>query len=152
MTALRAPAAFETTESSCAHCGASLQASAEPGERFCCHGCAGAYALIHDLGLDQYYARRCLDPDARAPRPEEEGAEMSAFVRAGDSGTASLTVMVDGLQCAACVWLIESVLAKLPGMREGRVNMTTRRLRLTWEGGVDDWRRPVEAIERLAIA
>ncbi len=149
MTALRAVAAFDTSESTCAHCGAALQAATAPGERFCCHGCAGAYGLIHDLGLDQYYARRCLDPDARAPRPEEEGADMAAFVRAGDKGTASLTVMVDGLQCAACVWLIESVLAKLPGMREGRVNMTTRRLRLTWDGSADDWRRPVEAIERL---
>lgn len=154
MTALRATAALDgaaevQSSSACAHCGAPLLSASQPGERFCCHGCAGAYALIHDLGLDQYYTRRCLDPDARAPRPEEEGAEMSAFVRAGDSGTASLTVMVDGLQCAACVWLIESVLAKLPGMREGRVNMTTRRLRLTWEGGVDGWRRPVEAIERL---
>lgn len=151
MTALRAEAVPESPAlTACAHCGEPLAASIEPGERFCCHGCAGAYALIHDLGLDQYYARRCLDPDARAPRPEEEGADMAAFVRPGkDAGTASLTVMVDGLQCAACVWLIEAVLAKLPGMLEGRVNMTTRRLRLTWHGRPEDWRRPVEAIEKL---
>lgn len=151
MTALRAEAVAQAPAlTACAHCGAPLAASAEPGERFCCHGCAGAYAVIHDLGLDQYYARRCLDPDARAPRPEEEGADMAAFVRPGkEAGTASLTVMVDGLQCAACVWLIEAVLAKLPGMLEGRVNMTTRRLRLTWQGAEDDWRRPVEAIEKL---
>ncbi len=151
MTALRAEAVPEGPAlTACAHCGEPLAASVEPGERFCCHGCAGAYALIHDLGLDQYYARRCLDPDARAPRPEEEGADMAAFVRPGkDAGTASLTVMVDGLQCAACVWLIEAVLAKLPGMLEGRVNMTTRRLRLTWHGTPEDWRRPVEAIEKL---
>jgi P-type Cu2+ transporter len=149
MTALHALPVLETLETACAHCGTPLQAVTEPGERFCCHGCAGAYALIHDLGLDQYYARRCLDPDVRAPRPVEDAADRSAFVRVGPDGMASLTVMVDGLQCAACVWLIEAVLAKLPGMHEGRVNMTTRRLRLTWEGGAEAWRRPVEAIERL---
>ncbi len=41
---------------------------------------------------------------------------------------------VDGLQCGACVWLIESVLAHEPDLLAGRVNMTTRRLRLVWRG------------------
>ena len=42
--------------------------------------------------------------------------------------------MVDGLHCAACVWLIESVLARQPDVIEARVNLTTRRLRLAWRG------------------
>lgn len=152
MTALRAaPVDLAVPLSACAHCGAPLAATAEAeGVRFCCHGCAGAYALISDLGLDQYYARRCLDPATRAPRPEEDGADMTAFVRPGPTaGTHSLMVMVDGLHCAACVWLIETLLAKRPDMLEGRVNMTTRRLRLTWQGGPEAWRQPVAAIEKL---
>jgi len=47
-------------------------------------------------------------------------------------------MMVDGLHCAACVWLIESVLSRQPGVVSARVNMTTRRLALTWRPGEAD--------------
>ena len=40
--------------------------------------------------------------------------------------------MVEGLHCAACVWLIETVLSRQPGVVSARVNMTTRRLALAW--------------------
>ena len=41
--------------------------------------------------------------------------------------------MVEGLHCAACVWLIEAVLARQPGVVAARINMTTRRLQLRWQ-------------------
>ena len=49
-------------------------------------------------------------------------------------GAHELTLAVDGVQCGACVWLIESVLAREPDVLQGRVNMTTRRLKLVWRG------------------
>jgi len=45
-------------------------------------------------------------------------------------------VAVDGLQCGACVWLIESVLARNADLLGGRVNMTSRRLQLRWRGDI----------------
>lgn len=45
-----------------------------------------------------------------------------------------LDLMVEGLHCAGCVRSIETALARAPDVRAGRVNMTTRRLRLEWEG------------------
>jgi Cu2+-exporting ATPase len=56
---------------------------------------------------------------------------------------------VDGLQCGACVWLIESVLAREPSVLLGRVNMTTRRLRLAWRGTARHADALVDVIERL---
>jgi Cu2+-exporting ATPase len=64
-------------------------------------------------------------------------------------GSHELTLAVDGLQCGACVWLIESVLAREPGVLEGRVNLTTRRLRLVWRGVAARANTFVEAIEGL---
>ena len=46
--------------------------------------------------------------------------------------------MVDGLQCAACVWLIETVLRREPGVTHARLNMTTRRLTVTWDPALND--------------
>lgn len=125
----------------CRHCGEPVTASSPAGPDFCCHGCEGAYALINDLGLQSYYARRSVDPNIRALKPEEEGLgafDFTDLVSTGQDGLCRLDMMIDGLHCAACVWLIESILQKQPGVSHARVNMTTRRLHLEWQGDTAD--------------
>ena len=134
------------TEGACAHCGQPTAAS----QRFCCPGCSVAFDTIQTLGLGRYYRQRMLDPAARAPRPEADAnLNLQRTVATAADGTHTLSLAVDGLQCGACVWLIESVLAREPNVVAGRVNMTSRRLRLSWKGPVDDAARLVGAIERL---
>ena len=109
-----------------------------------------AYDTIQALGLGRYYAQRILDPALRAPRPEPaERRDLSRFIATQADGTHELILAVDGLQCGACVWLIESVLAGEPDVLAGRVNMTTRRLRLAWRGPTERAASLVDAIERL---
>src|SRR5262249_50230557 len=102
------------------------------------------------LGLGRYYAQRILDPAVRLPRPEPaERRDLSRFITTNADGTHELILAVDTLQCGACVWLIESVLAREPDLLQGRVNMTTRRLRLVWQGVPERAASLVETIERL---
>ena len=139
-------AAATTVTTACAHCG--LPAPA--GQIYCCPGCASAHDIIEGMGLSRYYAQRLLDSGARALRPEPaERWDLARHIVAKPDGTKELTLAVDGLQCGACVWLIESVLAKEPAVTAGRVNMTTRRLRLAWNGTNDDADRLVGRIETL---
>ena len=131
----------------CAHCGQ----PAPDGARFCCPGCAAAFGTIQAMGLGRYYAERVLDPAARAPRPESEAErwDLTHHITTDAKGRHELTLAVDGLQCGACVWLIESALGREPGLAVGRVNMTTRRLRLAWEGAEAEAQRFVATVERL---
>lgn len=130
----------------CAHCG---QPTA-PGRRFCCPGCAAAAAAIEAAGLGAYYRRRVLDPAARPPRPEPAARwDLGRCIAEEPDGAHALTLAVDGLQCGACVWLIEQVLAREPDVTVGRVNMTTRRLRLVWRGAAAEGERLVGLIEQL---
>ena len=130
----------------CVHCGLPAPAN----RRFCCPGCAAAFETIQTLGLGRYYKQRILDPALCAPRPDvAERWDLSRCVTARADGTQELTVAVDGLQCGACVWLIESVLAREPGVLQGRVNMTTRRLKLVWRGAAERADALVGAIENL---
>ncbi len=119
----------------CIHCSQPVP-DGETSE-FCCRGCEAAYTIIHDLGLERWYERRMLQNGVRLPKPEEgEGPiDADAYVRLGDDGMAELNLMVEGLHCAACVWLIESVLARQPGVTAARINMSTRRLVLKWRHG-----------------
>ncbi len=121
----------------CLHCGSEVPAGSLAGGDFCCMGCRAAYDMVRGLGLDGYYRRRTIDPRQRPLIPDEDAVpiDYEAYVRAGDDGLQSLNLMVDGLHCAACVWLIESVLSRQPGVVSARVNMTTRRLALKWRPG-----------------
>jgi len=124
----------------CLHCADALPAATPANERFCCAGCAAAHATIAGLGLDQYYLRRSIDPAVRPLRPETEEVvtDHAAYVRHGADGIATLHLMVEGLHCAACVWLIESVLGRQAGVVTARLSMTTRRLVLAWREGAAD--------------
>jgi Cu2+-exporting ATPase len=102
---------------------------------FCCHGCHGAFDLVEGLGLEGYYARRQVDPAAKPLRPDEDATrhhDFSAHVISDDKGEDSLHLMIEGLHCGACIWLIESLLNRQPGVTWARVNMTTRRLVVRW--------------------
>jgi P-type Cu2+ transporter len=144
------PSAYGTglaggSDLSCIHCGQPAPAD----RRFCCPGCAAAYETIQTLGLGRYYAQRLLDPTLRAPRPESsERWDLAHYVTTRADGAHELTLAIDGLQCGACVWLIESVLAK-SDVLQGRVNMTTRRLHVVWSGTAERATELVDCIERL---
>ena len=144
---LDAPAVAQDA-ATCVHCGA----PAPPGRRFCCAGCAAAFETIQGLGLGRYYRQRLLDPGLRAPRPEPDAGarqDLLRHIQTNDDGTCELALAIDGLQCGACVWLIESVLGREPAVLTGRVNMTTRRLRLVWRGAAADAATLVGRIEAL---
>ncbi len=146
MNGAAAAAPSVAAEVQCAHCGTPTPT----GQRFCCPGCAAAYEVIQDLGLGRYYEQRLLDPARRAPRPEPaERWDLARHIGEQPDGTYALTLALDGLQCGACVWLIEQVLAREPGLLQGRVNLTTRMLRMVWRGEPTDAERLVAAVERL---
>ena len=123
----------DTAPQGCIHCGQPVRA----GERFCCPGCAGAYALIHELGLDAYYTRRDAATGLAAQAADESALALDQRIEDAPDGGHCLRLRVDGLTCGACVWLIETALAKQPGVTSARVNLTTRRLTLRWQGGRD---------------
>jgi Cu2+-exporting ATPase len=115
----------------CAHCGEPVRGDSA----FCCTGCAGAHAIIGAAGLGSFYKR--LD-EVRAHRPLPLETDFQAFAKDLGGGLFSLDLQVDGLDCGACVWLIESLLARNPSVVAARVNLSTRRLALKWRGSAVD--------------
>ena len=134
----------------CRHCGALI--GADSASVFCGEGCARAFALIEAAGLSSFYDRLVFDPAMRPLRPEARPArDLALNVKSHDDGTASLDLMVDGLHCAACGWLIEILLARCDHVTMARVNHSTRRLRLVWRGGPECASAPVELVEALGF-
>jgi len=73
-------------------------------------------------------------PAAPPPVEEPQGTDLGAYVTMDDSGLAQLHLMVDGIHCGGCIQKIEGALKRLPDVETARLNLTTRRLLLTWHG------------------
>ena len=145
-----APAPAATADAgalACFHCGLPVPAGArwrvrlEGTEReMCCAGCQAVAQAIVDAGLDDYYRHRtgpAAGPSAVPPELEalalyDEPDVQERFVR-GDAACAETTLMLDGLRCGACVWLIERTLAAQPGVTAASVNFATERAVLRWD-------------------
>lgn len=147
----------------CWHCGESLppdppQASVG-GIRYavCCNGCRAVAEWIAELGLADYYRLRTSSA-ARAPDPGESTQNAAAFLRPELSrhfvrtladGTSEAIVLIDGIHCTACCWLIERTLARLPGVVDVGVNAGARRARIEFDPKALALARIVDALGRV---
>jgi Cu2+-exporting ATPase len=124
----------------CAHCrlpvpdGLAL-ASDEP--QFCCTGCRTAYALIHAHGLACYYDIADVSGTrADAPRLDYAGFDDAAFLAANTEtladGERRTTLAIDGIHCAACIWLLERLPRIVPGVIEARASWRKSTLTVRW--------------------
>jgi Cu2+-exporting ATPase len=115
----------------CLHCGERV---VDEKEDFCCIGCRCAYKLINNLGFSSYYNLREIKDDERKIKPElDEQIDVSDFI-VSEGEKHSLKLMIQGLHCAACVWLIENILRKEKDVLSARVNLSQKILHLTWIG------------------
>jgi Cu2+-exporting ATPase len=125
----------------CAHCGLPVPASRVEGgaaRPFCCGGCRTAWLLLHDSGLDAYYRlpERRAEPVRASGRSFEEFDHPSfreLYVRTRDDGLATTDLVLEGIHCASCVWLIERVPRGLAGLAGAELDATRARVRVTWD-------------------
>ncbi len=130
----------------CFHCGLSnpedAQYRAVAGgldRSFCCFGCLSVCEAIYAAGLHSYYQRTpqgvLLAPPPLPPRDIEmydlDEVQQGYVNCQGDARDVHL--LVEGIHCAACVWLIERGMQRTPGVLSAEVNLTGKRLHLRWD-------------------
>jgi len=131
----------------CFHCKGPLPAQPLPAEidgksvSVCSVECANTIGDIVKSGLGDFYKdRESPGSDVAKPRKPvehwetyERPAVMREFVRNGDNGKLIADLLVQGVHCAACTWLIENTLAKVAGVESIAVNPVTTRAELCWD-------------------
>lgn len=58
----------------------------------------------------------------------------SSFIEQTQDGENRLSLMVEGIHCAGCIARIEKKILEVPDVRSARLNFSTRRLVVTWQG------------------
>ena len=126
----------------------------------CCPGCQAVAETIVENGLEQYYRQRsetALNPQqlpqalpdelALYDRPEVQ----RPFVQ--HQGELSETaLLIEGISCAACSWLIEKHLHALPGVAEASLNLSNHRLLLRWDDELVPLSQLLGEIRRIGYA
>ena len=143
----------------CHHCGETLPA--QPAcllldgiwRQFCCDGCAAAARWIDAADLDDYYRLR----STLSARVGNEPVDLSVWDRDEVlaehayevEGGREITLLTDGMRCAACAWLIDRVLAREPGVIEAGANAVTGRIRLSWDPTRTTLSQPLQRLVAL---
>lgn len=127
----------------CDHCalpippGAPLVAETINGaeHRFCCQGCAGAYRIITGAGLSDFYARRDW-PEGGVPAGvfdlDFSDSYLANYLLPCEGGV-EISLLLDGIHCATCIWLIEHLLGRREGIISVRVNYSNHRARVRFD-------------------
>ena len=133
----------------CYHCGLPVPADlglavnvdGQP-RAMCCAGCQAVAQAIVDHGLADYYRHRDALPDSpREALPAVlQGLELydhadfqKSFVRDLGDDEREASLIIEGITCAACIWLNEQHVAQLPGVTGVQLNFATRRARVRWD-------------------
>jgi len=107
---------------------------------FCCPGCQAVTQTILGLGLENYYKHRDdsnvpvanILPDIKNLEIYDQPDIQSDFV-VFTHGKKEAHIVIKGMHCAACIWLIENHLSAVAGIDNIKINLTTHRALIQWD-------------------
>lgn len=136
-------------EAGCYHCGLPLPAGGHFATRIlgaeramCCAGCEAVAAAIVAAGQEDFYRHRTdvaagaaeLVPDfLRQAEVYDNPGMQRSFVSDAGEGHREASLLLEGITCAACAWLIERHLGQQPGVISANVNYSSHRARVIWQ-------------------
>ncbi len=140
----------ESNPEACFHCGEPVPSGAKyfilyqgGNQPACCIGCQAVGQTIIDSGNADYYRLRTdLPKTAEAALEELKNLKLydlpevqGSFVKSegADGQIREANLILEGIVCAACVWLNERHLHQLPGVLAADINFSTRRARVRWD-------------------
>ena len=109
---------------------------------FCCAGCEYVFCVIQELGLSEYYALKDQLPSgivlpAKVSHSNfgylDDSAFAAEFVTSLPNEQCRLEFVVEGMHCAACVWLLERLPEICDGVSDARVTMGSRSVSIDFD-------------------
>ena len=75
--------------------------------------------------------------------------DYSHFTHAHSDGSSSMDMVVEGVHCGGCIGRIERSLKAMDGVSDARLNFTSKRLTITWNGPGFDPGEAVRSLEKM---
>lgn len=131
----------EPAPAACLHCGSPVPPGGAARD-FCCVGCEAVHDLLVEQGLTRYY-QLAQGKTAPAPEPRKERAfawlePLMSRAESIPGPLCSLELDVQGIHCAACVWLMNELFRRQPGGAGLTVDPALGKVRMLWRRGAFD--------------
>jgi Cu2+-exporting ATPase len=144
----------QQTDCWCYHCPLAVPAGVDyqleiegKHRRMCCPGCVAAASMILGAKLTGYYQYRDICDTNEVASPAETDQRtfeaygkpdyMQQYCRELEQGT-EVDLIISGIRCAACVWLLKKLLSAKNGVSHVSVNFGNHRAYLTFDPSVLD--------------
>ncbi|MCA9304702.1 MAG: heavy metal translocating P-type ATPase, partial [Phycisphaerales bacterium] len=151
------------TKTACAHCGLDvpqglIEAGAE--HQFCCNGCKTVYSVLQGAGLGGYYSVKEAVDSGPIPATTTGGAYeelddpvfQKAITRPAPGGEVEAELLLEGMHCAACVWLIERLPRVAEGVVESRAHIRRRTVCVRYKPERIKLSQVAQSLDRLGYA
>lgn len=139
----------QSTDPRCYHCGLPIPLATNistdidgTDQPMCCHGCLAVYKAIRAAGLDDYYQDRqalatskqdSVPVSLRDLQAFDNPRVQKSFVYSAHDQVKEASLILEGITCAACIWLNETYLKKLHGIHSVNINYATHRAQIIWD-------------------
>ena len=150
-------------DSICDHCGLPVPSGLyepESEHQFCCNGCKTVFAILHGAGLENYYKiKSAVDANAQPASTTgsnyeelDDPAFQSTWVTQSEDGIAEVELLLEGMHCAACVWLIERLPRVASGVIESRANIRRRTVTVRYQPDSIKLSTIAQSLDKLGYA
>ena len=130
----------------CNHCHLSFDEKImikENDLNFCCGGCQSVYHILKSENLDSFYEKlgnKTIKAPLQVSNDDLSKFDSENFLNSYTTitkdGFVQIDLILEGIHCAACVWLNEKVLYDTKGVIEANINFTTNKARVVFNSDI----------------
>jgi len=123
---------------------------------FCCNGCQGVYHLLKDDGLTDSFYNKVGKNKLSAPIAVGEDSSSfnmesfaSRYIKTTKDGFSYIDLIIEGIHCAACIWLNEKILGDSDGILDVSINFTNNKAKIVWDEDVISLSQIIDKIRSI---
>ena len=122
---------------------------------FCCNGCELAYSLLKSCNLESFYTK--LGDNTLQTKKLQDSKVATNFNSINftqkylkdSNGLKEVHFIIEGVVCAACVWLNEQILAKMKGIKELKINYTTHKAKILFDPNETSFQQIYDEVAKI---
>ncbi|AXK48424.1 copper-translocating P-type ATPase [Aliarcobacter trophiarum LMG 25534] len=110
---------------------------------FCCTGCQSVYYILKSENLESFYTKlgnKTIKAPLQVSNNDLEKFDslnfLNSYATMTKEGFIQVDLILEGIHCAACIWLNEKILYDTKGVVEANINFTTNKARVVFNSEI----------------
>lgn len=146
----------------CSHCKLEYKIALHEVKRndktlyFCCNGCELAYTLLEENNLTSFY-EKVGDRTLKTKEIQDSKIDMDydsinfkeKYIETNSNGFCEISFFIEGIVCAACIWLNERIISNINGIIEVKINYTSHIAKIIFNPNITTFKNITQEIRKI---